>query len=394
MDRVLHYYLALAEGFETTTCPDPRRDRALPDRGAPAPADRRRRACGRSSRRASRRRWRGCRTSAATPRARRSPPALQRVRLRDAGAAVPADLDAAVGARRRRAVRRPARAARARPAGDGRRRRRAHPRATCSSSSTRSGSTCARATRCRRADAPAASAHPTARALGSVGRPLAGRRAPARRRRRGAPARRRAHGRLPRPARGHPRGDRRRRLAAHRRRRHAGARRRARRSSTARRRSSSPPAARTSRPRASSPSSRPPSPLIAHACAVGDRRPYLTALLVLDAPRRAPSGRGAATAAELARDPRVRAAVEAADRHRQRPPRPRRADQALHAARRRVATGRRRAHAHPEAPPPRGAEPLRRRGRGHVQLSGSAAGLPIPGSPGAPPDTHGGITPW
>jgi long-chain acyl-CoA synthetase len=25
MDRVLHYYLALAEGFETTTCPDPRR---------------------------------------------------------------------------------------------------------------------------------------------------------------------------------------------------------------------------------------------------------------------------------------------------------------------------------------------------------------------------------
>ena len=54
-------------------------------------------------------------------------------------------------------------------------------------------------------------------------------------------------------------------------------------------------------------------PLIAHACAVGDRRPYLTALLVLDLPAaRALAGRGTASPDELARDPRVRAAVEAA----------------------------------------------------------------------------------
>ena len=55
------------------------------------------------------------------------------------------------------------------------------------------------------------------------------------------------------------------------------------------------------------------SPLIAHACAIGDRRPCLTALLVLDtAAARAVGAADAVTAAELARDPDVLAAVEAA----------------------------------------------------------------------------------
>jgi long-subunit acyl-CoA synthetase (AMP-forming) len=53
-------------------------------------------------------------------------------------------------------------------------------------------------------------------------------------------------------------------------------------------------------------------PLIAHACAVGDRRPYLTALLVLEPEAaRAVAGRGDASVAELARDPRVLGAVRA-----------------------------------------------------------------------------------
>ena len=143
MDRVLHYSMALAKGYETTTCPDPREIARLPDRGAAAPADRRRRACGRSSRRASRRRWRRCRPSAATPPGRRSRPARQRVRLREAG-------DAGAARARRRAWQRADAALFAGlrerlgldqldrwPASAPRR-----SRATCSSSSTRSASNC------------------------------------------------------------------------------------------------------------------------------------------------------------------------------------------------------------------------------------------------------------
>ncbi len=56
------------------------------------------------------------------------------------------------------------------------------------------------------------------------------------------------------------------------------------------------------------------SPLIGQACVIGDQRPYNTALLVLDPEYAvawaAQQGIAAATAAELATDPRVRAAVQ------------------------------------------------------------------------------------
>jgi len=54
------------------------------------------------------------------------------------------------------------------------------------------------------------------------------------------------------------------------------------------------------------------SPLIAHACAIGDRRPHVTALLVLEPETaRAVAGDAEVQPADLARDERIRSAVEA-----------------------------------------------------------------------------------
>ena len=95
MDRVLHYSLALAEGFETTTCPDPRQIARYLTEVRPhlliAPP----------------RIWEKLRAGVETafaglPSERREAAyaaiaaGLQLVRLRDAGNAVPADLEAAV----------------------------------------------------------------------------------------------------------------------------------------------------------------------------------------------------------------------------------------------------------------------------------------------------------
>ena len=87
------------------------------------------------------------------------------------------------------------------------------------------------------------------------------------------------------------------------------------------------------------------SPLIGQAVAIGDRRPYNVALLVLDPDAAAAAAStGSTTPAGVAQDEGVargrRRAVE-----RQRPALARRADQALRAARRGVAARRRRADA-------------------------------------------------
>ena len=151
------------QGLRDHDVPRPARDRALPDRGAPAPADRRparvgeaqggrRGGPGGAARRAPRRRRGGDRrrASSACGCARPAPP-------------VPADLEAA---------RRPAPTPRCSPAcasGSGSTSWRwpapapRRSRATCSSSSTPSASTCARATRCRRPSCLGASAGPGAR---------------------------------------------------------------------------------------------------------------------------------------------------------------------------------------------------------------------------------------
>ena len=95
------------------------------------------------------------------------------------------------------------------------------------------------------------------------------------------------------------------------------------------------------------------SPLIGQACCIGDRRPYNTALIVLDADFApawaAQAGIEDASLEALARDERVRAAVAGGRRRRQREARARRTDQELHDRRGRLAAGRRRADADDEA---------------------------------------------
>ena len=95
------------------------------------------------------------------------------------------------------------------------------------------------------------------------------------------------------------------------------------------------------------------SPLIGQACCIGDRRPYNTALIVLDAdfaPRGRPS-RGSRTprSSRSRANERCAAAVQAGGRRRQREARARRTDQEVHDRRGRLAARRRRADADDEA---------------------------------------------
>ena len=122
------------------------------------------------------------------------------------------------------------------------------------------------------------------------------------------------------------------------------------------------------------------SPLIGQACVIGDGRRYNTALLVLD-PDVAPAWaarHGIEGDGQLARDEQVRAAVqEAVDAANATPVAPR-ADQALHARRRRLAArwGRADADDEAQAPPRRGQ--VRGADRGHVRITADRAMSPRP----------------
>ena len=117
-------------------------------------------------------------------------------------------------------------------------------------------------------------------------------------------------------------------------------------------------------------------PLVGQACAIGDNRKYIAALLVLD-PDVAPTwaaahGKADRSLAELAADADVIAAIQAGGRRGQRAVRAGRADQALHRARRGVAARQRRADPDVEVEAARHPRPLRQRDRGDVRLSDSS----------------------
>ena len=117
--------------------------------------------------------------------------------------------------------------------------------------------------------------------LGTVGRATPGHGGHARRGRRGAGPRPGHHPRLPPPGGGHPRPHRRRRLGAHRRHRHPRRRRllRDRRPQEGADHHLAP--ARTSRP-SNIENYLKESPIVGHAMAIGDNRPYVVAILTLD----------------------------------------------------------------------------------------------------------------
>ena len=95
------------------------------------------------------------------------------------------------------------------------------------------------------------------------------------------------------------------------------------------------------------------SPLIGQAIAIGDRRPYNVALIVLDPDACAVFAHDHGAVRRLARGPLARARRAGRGRGRRRPrqraPGPGRADQALQGPALRLASGRRRAHADDEA---------------------------------------------
>ncbi len=115
------------------------------------------------------------------------------------------------------------------------------------------------------------------------------------------------------------------------------------------------------------------SPLIGQACAIGDRRSYNTALIVLDADFApmwaAQHGLEGRTLEQLAGEPAVRAAVQEAIDARQHPSRPRRADQEVHDRPRRLAPRRGRADAHDEAQAQADLGEVRRRDRVDVRVA-------------------------
>ena len=116
-------------------------------------------------------------------------------------------------------------------------------------------------------------------------------------------------------------------------------------------------------------------PLVGQACAIGDARKFVSALLVLDA-ERAPvwaKERGIEfdTLDDLAANAEVVAEVQRGVDEANQPVRAGRADQEVHAPGRGVAARHRPADADVEAEAPRHPRPLRRRHRGHVRLTPS-----------------------
>ncbi len=114
-------------------------------------------------------------------------------------------------------------------------------------------------------------------------------------------------------------------------------------------------------------------PLIGQACAIGDRRNYVTALLVLD-PETTPAwarARGIAfdSLADLAAHPDVLAEVERGVADGELAPGPAGAGPPVHAAARRVDRAVGRAHPLDEAPPPGDHRPLREGDRGALRLA-------------------------
>ena len=109
------------------------------------------------------------------------------------------------------------------------------------------------------------------------------------------------------------------------------------------------------------------SPLIGQACVIGDSRPYVTALLVLDYDYAAAWAARHGIEGELARDERVLAAVqEAVDAANATLSRAG-AAQALHGRGGRLAARRRRADADDEAQAQADPREVRDRNRGHVR---------------------------
>ncbi len=114
------------------------------------------------------------------------------------------------------------------------------------------------------------------------------------------------------------------------------------------------------------------SPLIGQAIAIGDRRPYNVALIVLDpdacAAFAAQVGLPDPSAATMAAEPGGAGGGHRGRGPRQLPPQPGRADQALQGARPRLGTGRRGADADDEAAPQADPRQVRRRDRGAVRV--------------------------
>ena len=367
MDRVLHYSMALVKGYETTTCPDPREIASYltavrPHLFIAVP-----------------RAWEKLKAGveaalAAQPAERRHAAeaaiaaGVQAVRLREAGVPVPPELAAALeradaalfaGLRERLGI----------------------------DQVTMAGTGAAPISRdvleffhAIGVELLQGYAMSESGCLGSVGRtgdPRARQRRaaarqhrdPARSRRRDPDARTVGDGRLPRQPGGHARGDRRRRLAAHRRHRHADADgaltivdRKKELIITSGGKNVSPAKVESELKAAS--------PAIAHACAVGDRRPYLTALLVL----------------EPGADAR-------ASRPRSRPPTSGSRGSSRSSATRSWTTSGgpgRRTDADPEAQAPLRARPLRRGDRRHVRLSQAFAQARAKGFQAAAKDGGGG----
>ncbi len=119
-------------------------------------------------------------------------------------------------------------------------------------------------------------------------------------------------------------------------------------------------------------------PLVGQVCAIGDNRKFISALVVLDPDVRADVGvgprQGRSLLARTGRRRRCGRRHPGRCRRRQRAVRQRRADQALHRARRGVAARQRRAHPDLEAQAARHPRPLPRRDRGHVLVSEISSG--------------------